>query len=202
VRDNDQWSLDVYNLLKRPVHQFDCTVDHAAAPCPECHFFQVCVEATSGAGAVAGRTNWALKKVLDESGLGHAPNRSLVMKMDIEGSEWPILAEMGPGAGGDVLKKFKQLILEFHWMDKTENHAQYLQAMQNLAAAGFRVAHVHGNNWRGMYREGGYSVPNVVEVTFVSEGQPLATCHDPERSVLDNVNNPNNPIDLPEAKLP
>lgn len=202
VEGHDKWSLDIYNLLKVPVNQFDCTVTHPAQQCPTCHFYQACLQAPSGAGALSHHQNWALQQALDNSGMGKAPERSLVMKMDIEGSEWPILAEMTPGGAGEVLKKFQQVILEFHWMDQRYKHGEYLKAMQNLLAAGFRVAHVHGNNYGGMYSEGAYSIPNVVEVTFVSSGQAAATCQDPVLSPLDTPNNPRSPHDLPEARLP
>lgn len=202
VNTQDQWSLDMYKLLKVPVNQFDCTNHQGAQQCSTCQLFEVCIQAQSGAGSVPGHRNWALQEVLNSTGMGSVPDRSLVMKMDIEGSEWPILAEMAPGGAGNVLKKFQQLIFEFHWMDKKSKHDQYLKAMQNLLAAGFRVAHVHGNNYGGMYREGDYEIPTVVEVTFVSSGQPLATCQDPAYSPLDAVNNPSSHVDLPSARLP
>jgi len=203
IKQHDKWSLDVFNLLKVPVVQFDCTVSHPPVQnCPSCQFFQACIKAPSGAGAVAGKQNWALQHALDASGLGQTPERSLVMKMDIEGSEWPIFAEMVSGGAGNVLKKFQQVAVEFHGMDQTHMHTQYLQAMQHLLDAGLRVVHVHGNNFGGTYWEGACSMPNVVEVTFLAGAQASPGCCDPQPHALDAVNNPANPVELPSAHLP
>lgn len=73
--------------------------------------------------------------------------------------------------------------------------------MQTILAAGFKVAHVHGNNHAGTYSKGGYRIPDVVEITFVADTPALATCENPKHNVLDTVNNPNS-IEIPDSVLP
>lgn len=199
VERHDKFSLDAYELFKTPVNQFDCTVQGPAQVCPSCHFHQVCISDPDGKGGLPGKTNWPMQQVLAESGQGKAADRSLFMKMDIEGAEWPILAANG---SAEFLIKFDQLIIEFHHLGVEGRHPQYLSAMQNLAAAGFRVAHLHGNNCCGVYRKGDYSVPKVIEVTYVSQGSPLAACQNPDYDQhLDAPNIPKWP-ELPSARLP
>jgi len=198
VRDNDRWSDDIYQLLSVPVNQFDCTVEGSPEKCAGCHFFQACLKGDNGQGGFPGKTSWTLQEALEQSGQGAASRASLLMKMDIEGSEWPILAS----SSTDQLQKFKQLLFEFHWLDKEYMHPNYLQAMQALSNAGFRVAHIHGNNYASMYNVHGYSIPSVNEVTFLLDSPQLESClTNPELDPLDSANNPSAP-ELPPARLP
>jgi hypothetical protein len=64
-----------------------------------------------------------------------------------------------------------------------------------LLRAGFRVAHLHGNNNQDMYQKENYSIPKVIEVTFVSKGEVLDHCLQSQlANSLDHANNP----DVPE----
>jgi len=184
VERHDQWSIDLYNLLKVPVYQFDCTVSKQAQECPACRFFPVCLQAESGAGGLRGKTSWSLGRILNETGSKDAIPKSLVMKVDIEASEWPVFME----TPGSVLSLFQQVVVEFHWLNKRRNHAQYFKAMDKLLGVGFQVVHVHGNNFRSSYFAGSYSIPEVVEVTLTSTGQRLEECHDPRELPLDMDN--------------
>jgi len=197
VEGHDKWSDDVYEALKVPVNQFDCTVDHPAQKCPDCHFFKACLSAPGGAGGISGKTNWDLEEALKQTGQGNATDRSLLMKMDIEGAEWFVYS----ANSGAPLKKFKEIIVEFHSIHHESSHPRYLKAMQTILAAGFKVAHVHGNNYAGTYQIGGYKIPDVVEITFVADTPALATCENPKHNVLDTVNNPNS-IEIPDSVLP
>jgi len=197
VEAHDQWSLDIYKVTQMPIHQFDCTVDDPAQPCPACDFNKICLKGASGEGGYPGGPNMDLSEILTLTGQSAAPRASLLMKMDIEGSEWPILAD-----GGADLTKFEQVIVEFHWLNQTDKHAQYAQAMKNLLDAGFSLWHLHGNNYNGMYTVAEYSIPKVLEATFLLEGQALKTClTGQEYSDGDRANNASAP-ELPMANVP
>jgi len=166
VEKHDQWSEDVASKLGLTVNQFDCTVEVSATrQCKSCKFFKKCVVAADGKHPVPGHESegWSLSQTLKETGQSNAAEGSLLMKMDIESSEWPIYASEPP----DALKKFGQLIVEFHNLSDEGRHAEYLQAMTHIKDAGFQVAHLHGNNFEGMYNNDGLTIPNVLEVTFV-----------------------------------
>lgn len=188
VEHHDQWSEDVIKNLRIPVNQFDCTVSESS--CASCKFFKKCIVSSDGQHPVPGHEadGWTLNQVLKETGEDSAPGGSLLMKMDIEASEWPVLSTEPP----EFLQKFGELIVEFHWLDREANHPMYLQAMQNILAAGFQVAHLHGNNYGGMYEVGEASIPNVVEVTFVHSAVRPGQCSTTQLydQQLDAPNNP------------
>jgi len=201
VEHHDKWSEDTIKNLGIPVHQFDCTVD--ASDCKACKFYKKCIVSADGKHPVPGHETegWSLQKALKETlqgkSLTQIADGSLLMKMDIESSEWPIYAS----EPADVLKKIGQLIVEFHGMKVEANHPMYLQAMQHIQAGGFKIAHLHGNNFEGMYETGGETIPNVVEVTFVhSSARPDGCAGDQLYETLDAPNNPG-VKELPMAHL-
>jgi len=198
VEHHDQWSEDVVKNLRIPVNQFDCTVD--ASDCKSCKFFKKCITSADGKHPVPGHEaeGWSLQEAVSQTSKGIAlaaiPDGSLLMKMDIESSEWPIYASEPP----KVLKKFGELLVEFHGLHDEVRHAEYLQAMQHISNAGFKVAHLHGNNHEGMYETGSETIPRVIEVTFVQgEARPTGCASDQLYEQLDATNN----ADLPELPL-
>lgn len=196
VEHHDQWSMDIYNLLKAPIYQFDCTVDGPAQNCADCHFHKYCLQGASGAGGHPEGPNMNMEQVLNATGQTWASSDSLIMKMDIEGAEWPIFADEHTG-----LSKFKQLIVEFHWLDDEASHALYATALRNIENAGLLVSHLHGNNFAGMYEKDGMQVPSVLEVTFIKGNPKLAQCQTQQQ--LHPLDSPNNPVteELPMANL-
>eukprot|EP00429_Kryptoperidinium_foliaceum_P072349 CAMPEP_0176057522 /NCGR_PEP_ID=MMETSP0120_2-20121206/28650_1 /TAXON_ID=160619 /ORGANISM="Kryptoperidinium foliaceum, Strain CCMP 1326" /LENGTH=316 /DNA_ID=CAMNT_0017391033 /DNA_START=63 /DNA_END=1013 /DNA_ORIENTATION=- len=201
VEHHDKWSQDMSALLKggsgrTVLHQFDCTVSSGQA-CPGCEFHKICIAAEN---ATEKQDFWSLSQVLKHTGLENTPDRSLIMKMDIEAAEWPILSSERT----DVLQKFRQVILEFHWLNQEAKHKQYDAAVQTLLQAGFSVVHIHGNNCGGgMYSVPGssVSVPNVLEVTFVADARRIECQNRQTISPLD-ADNAANIDSLPMATLP
>jgi hypothetical protein len=187
VEHHDQWSEDVMTNLGVPVNQFDCTVEGSG--CQECQFFKKCIVSADGQHPVPGHESegWTLQQALSKTGQGGAGDGSLLMKMDIESSEWPIYASEPP----EVLKKFGELIVEFHNLQDEARHEEYSQAMRHIQAAGLKVAHLHGNNYDGVYQSGGSSIPKVLEVTFVQSDSRPDGCLDEQR--YDGLDAPNRP---------
>lgn len=198
VEHHDLWSEDVTKHLGITVNQFDCTVN-SGSNCQACKFFKKCIVSADGNHPVPDHETegWSLNQALSETGQATAADGSLLMKMDIESSEWPIYASEPP----EVLKKFGELIVEFHNLQDQGRHAEYLQAMQHIQAAGFKVAHLHGNNYGSMYQTGDKSIPEVLEVTFVhGAARPEGCAADQLYEKLDAPNNPTAP-ELPNAHL-
>mmetsp|Transcript_89122 Transcript_89122/g.191229 ORF Transcript_89122/g.191229 Transcript_89122/m.191229 type:complete len:319 (+) Transcript_89122:122-1078(+) len=187
VEHHDQWSDDVGYELAVKVNQFDCTVSEGP-PCSNCQFFPKCIRSESGSEDAFPGQSVTLNKALELSGQKDAAQRSLLLKIDIEGSEWPIFADESK----ELLQKFQQIIVEFHSLDKVDKHPQYLKAVQNILHAGFRVAHLHGNNYAGMFTEGENRIPDVLEVTYISTGGGSeGSCSDEQVFLADDA--PNNP---------
>lgn len=207
VAEHDRWSYDIVSTLHVPVYQFDCTVKTAPA-CKGCQFYEKCLAPEKSKKAVniaevhdfpAART-YTMPEALAVSGQGHSHERSLLLKMDIEGREWSVLES----ASDDWLQKFQQIILEFHFLKYVEKHPNYVLSMQKLVKNGFRVAHLHGNNIDadGAIKMGDYTIPNVLEVTFIAGDSHKGTCQDIEQRLpLDARNDPKKP-ELPLSKFP
>mmetsp|Transcript_10649 Transcript_10649/g.24225 ORF Transcript_10649/g.24225 Transcript_10649/m.24225 type:complete len:293 (-) Transcript_10649:149-1027(-) len=197
VEHHDQWSEDVVNRLNIPVYQMDCTVIAPPEGCRNCHFFRKCLRAADGHDDNFPDRSWSLADALAAANVADAPERSLLMKMDIESSEWAIFEVEHV----DLLRKFQQVVVEFHGLRNEGKHDQMLKAIRTILAAGFQVAHLHGNNYAGMYRVGNYQIPNVLEVTFTS-GETRETCSHGQQYYkhLDHSNTGGREMDM--AKLP
>merc|ERR1740130_2149462 len=202
VEHHDKWSEDVIKNLGIPVNQFDCTVDRS--DCQGCKFFKKCITSADGNHPVPGHETegWSLQEAVSKTSkdteLAQIPDGSLLMKMDIESSEWPIYASEPPA----VLKKFGELIVEFHGLQFEQRHPEYLKAMQHILAAGFKVAHLHGNNYEGMYETGVDTIPQVLEVTFVHGAARSDGCM-ADQVYQQKLDAPNNPTanELPMAHV-
>ncbi|CAE7689596.1 AMY1.6 [Symbiodinium pilosum] len=131
IEHHDMWSMHIHDNFGVPIYQYDCTVDEPAAVCDKCKFFQSCLQGENGKGGFPDKTAWTLKQAIVKSGKDKLPDRSLLMKMDIEGAEWPTLGT----ASQETLSKFRQLLIEFHDLDDEKRHTEFLQTMQNLNKA-------------------------------------------------------------------
>lgn len=95
-----------------------------------------------------------------------APGRGdLVLQMDIEGAEWPVLIASGEG----TLGRFRVMVLELHDVQRVWERAglALMEAALGRLRGMFVVAHVHGNNRGGVVRRRGVAVPPLMEVTFL-----------------------------------
>lgn len=88
----------------------------------------------------------------------------LILKMDIEGSEWDTLA------AATKLGNCQQIALEAHWMLDLKYEAFYLkvvEALENLRKTHTPVW-VHANNNQPLLVMGAQPVPNVFEALFLN----------------------------------
>ena len=159
--------------------------------------------ATAGKGGFAGKTSWTLKEAVMKSGQKEEelPPRSLLMKMDIEGSEWPTLGT----SSTQTLTKFRQILMEFHGLGDESRHKEMLNTMRNLQASGFKVVHLHGNDFSPPYKKNGYSIPSALEVSLDAMVDAMDSCLvDETRDPLDQTNRRKvrDGHDLPLAHLP
>ena len=189
IEHHDKWSSDIYDSFHIPVYQYDCTVSRPPQGCGDCNFFPACLSSGKSNELFPGKTKWTLEEAIENSKMLNVPDRSLLMKMDIEASEWPVLANTSI----KTLKKFRQLIIEFHWLHHEYKHAEYLYVMHRLRDAGFRAVHLHGNNCCGTYGKEGFKIPKVIELTLDSSANELTACQNPTDVVfLDEPNKPQN----------
>ena len=116
--------------------------------------------------------------------------KCLMLKMDVEGAEWAILAE----TDDKVLKQFCQVVLEFHGLVSTNFETNYdvkIKALSKLNTL-FHVIHLHGNNYSGGYRAKDYLVPDVLEVSYIRKGPQIKIKQSQTISPIAGLDYPNN----------
>ena len=92
-------------------------------------------------------------------------SRDLILQMDIEGAE--IAAILGTPSA--ILRKFRHLIIEFHWLEHLLDPAglyMFEQVFDKLLAD-FDVVHCHPNNCLDAVRIGGIEIPQFLEISFL-----------------------------------
>lgn len=168
-----------------PVHQFDHTIEHPPARHEAITFHRrQIVPVADGRGE-------SLASALDLAGA--AP---CIIKMDIEGDEWPVL----DAATKDDLGRILQFACEFHDFHHATDpawHARALAVLEKLAAV-FGVVHLHANN-NGLLRcDGNVPFPEIIEVTFAN--RRFYDLEDSDDVFPTGLDAPNRP-DLPDIHL-
>jgi hypothetical protein len=184
IDTNADWDLAV---ARRgiAVQQFDHTVDRP--PVSHCllHFNSKRV-----VGLRRGRNDVSINSILVDAGT--LRDASVILKCDIEGTEWPVFRDCAP----QDLRRFAQIIVEFHDFSRAFEDAWLhtaVSAMSNLRAD-FDVFHVHGNNWRPMVLAGDDLFPDVLEVSFANRRRySFAASDELFPTPLDTPNNPERP---------
>jgi hypothetical protein len=122
----------------------------------------------------------------------------LLLQMDIEGSEYEVFL----AASGHVMKRFRIIVAEFHWLDQLwsrpffflANHA-FRKLLQTHACV-----HVHPNNRCGFSVVRGVKMPRVMEFTFVRRDRVHDGIHRTDfPHALDRDNVPAAPLVLPQC---
>lgn len=89
----------------------------------------------------------------------------LLVKADIEDSEWPAFAAASPA----TLRAMRQIVVEFHSTERfgeAEWRAEAFAALRAIAV-GHQSFHLHGNNAGGSLVIAGIPFPRIFEVSFV-----------------------------------
>jgi hypothetical protein len=90
----------------------------------------------------------------------------LILQMDIEGSEWPVLLD----TPDKTLKRFRIMVIEFHDLDQmmtTALGAKVFSTLLDKLSRNFKVVHLHANNAGGIHKFKGQVIPRVIELTFL-----------------------------------
>lgn len=98
-------------------------------------------------------------------GLCGGDGDTIVCKLDIEGSEWDVLASAAPAD----LARCRQVVVELHDFQRFAEpdwRSPATAALETLAGT-HQCVHVHGNNARLFAVVGGVPFPAVIEATFV-----------------------------------
>ncbi|MEO0547235.1 MAG: FkbM family methyltransferase [Pseudomonadota bacterium] len=172
------------------VFQYDHTVRDPAPDDSRMVFFPFGID---GHRSMDGRMR-TLEDLLRSN--GHQTCDDLILKMDVEGSEWPVLSTIGEG----TLAQFTQIVVELHGLAKLGSKRDWRKVEPALRAMTLNhvPVHIHGNNCSRTVEVNGRPFPNVLEVTLLRKDQAVFAdryCSFPTE--LDAPNDPN----LPEIIL-
>ena len=88
---------------------------------------------------------------------------NIFLKMDVEGGEYPWLLQIDEAQ----LKKFKQIVIEFHGITNDGwncNYSDKIKCLEKLSNTHY-IVHAHGNNYGPMLN----NIPDVIELTYVNK---------------------------------
>ena len=88
----------------------------------------------------------------------------LVLQMDIEGAEYPVIAGMTPG----LLSRFRIIILEVHGLENLFHSFSFdlMAGVFDKLLESHAVVHLHPNNCCGVAVSQGIEIPRVLELTL------------------------------------
>jgi hypothetical protein len=91
----------------------------------------------------------------------------LLLQMDIEGSEYEVVNSLDELN----LKKFKVMIIEFHYFEQVLTKMGYktIESVMKKILKYFDVAHIHPNNCCGSYKVNKTIIPSTLEITFMTK---------------------------------
>lgn len=158
ISDDVSWDLD---MAERgcDLFQYDHTINRLPRDHVNFHWHKLGI----GPRSASNRELKSLSQVLDDN--GHSERSDLILKMDIEGSEWRTIEE----ETSETLNKFSQLVIEFHWLTHLydPNHLRRFVDTLDKINLTHRVVHVHANNYGHVALIGGVLIPDSLEITFV-----------------------------------
>jgi len=133
--------------------------------------------------------------------VGRVPKPTdLLLKMDIEGSEWETLKN----TESKTLNMFRQIVVEFHWLENIFNDQYYetaLEVLHKLSETHF-VLNAHPNNNGDTLIVENLLFPGVIEVSYLRREsyEIYSDSLNSDDSIYVDLNRPCNP-DLPELYL-
>jgi hypothetical protein len=163
ISDDVSWDLDI---AKRgiPIFQYDHTINNLPVEHPLFKFHQLGI----GKHTDKERKIDTLQKIMERNG-HNTSDCDLLLKIDIEGSEWETFESLGE----NYLGKFKQIVCEFHHFSHVIKHGWYKKAKHvfDKLLSSHRIIHVHGNNCGPFLIIGNIPFPETLEVTLVRSDQ-------------------------------
>jgi hypothetical protein len=155
ISNNNEFEIELANMGATGF-QFDGSISHPPKLHERLGFRQAYVGRRSGFLSLQEMTRDGLKFM-------NMHPTAKILKLDIEGSEWDLLA-------GEDLADFDQIIIEMHGLFEVMriNGNLKLQVLNNLVE-NFYTIYANGNNCCGFTNIGGYPIPNIAEFSFVNK---------------------------------
>lgn len=166
----DDWSNYIKTTFNVVPDLFDC-FDPRAVEGTRMH--KICIGGATQRAIDARKDSFMdLYRLLQDK-----PDRSVLMKIDIESSEWQVLTELPVTS----LRKIASLTVEYHFMTKMGSRCCGMEKVKELferLAQEFIVVDGSAMRWGNEADcgiEGGYKWPNALSVSYVSKSFALQT---------------------------
>ena len=157
ISDDVSWDLEMaargYQLF-----QYDHTIQALPEEDPHFHWKKL------GLGGEDHGDIRTLETLMTEN--GHMDMAGMVLKIDIEGSEWETINSCSK----ELLEKFDQIVLEMHDLAVPQDKQAVISALRRLHETHFAV-HVHGNNYNFADHCGELITPNLLEITYLNRAK-------------------------------
>lgn len=151
-----------HSLLERgiPCHLADGTIDGPSFTHPLMTFERVNLGSQTAEGVVT-LSEWVNRHAAPEE-------NDLLLQMDIEGGEYPVLATTDPS----VLRRFRIIVMELHQLDELThlNGGVFNRRIHRCISPlldDFAVVHIHPNNCARVSHVAHYAVSRVMEFTLL-----------------------------------
>ena len=93
----------------------------------------------------------------------HLGEKNMILKIDVEGSEWLIFQEITP----NILNQFKYIIMELHFKKINENFDLYLECLKKINE-NHQIFHIHCCNCSPILDLGGENpICQTIEVSYI-----------------------------------
>jgi hypothetical protein len=168
-----------------PVWMFDPTVDGPPRPVPGARFLPIGLgDPARTPPGLEGCDLRPLDAIVEATGLRE--REDLILKIDVEGSEWAALRDADVG-------RFEQVLIEMHDLDRLADEARSVDvlATSSLLYATHYPVHIHANNERPFHRFDGIWFPEVVEVSYLR--RDLLRSAMPADALATHLDRPTNP---------
>lgn len=158
----DDVSWDKSMLIFCPnidIYQYDHTISNLPEENSKFHWEKL---------GVCGRYNEmqsnlkTLTMLVDKNGHNHEDN--MILKIDVEGAEYEVLANLPV----DTLKKFSQIVIEYHDLTNVTRGGNIISALERLNIT-HQLVHIHANNFLPYVSVQGKVLPQLLECTYLSK---------------------------------
>jgi hypothetical protein len=101
------------------------------------------------------------------------PTGDLILQMDIEGAEWPVLLNVSD----EVLSRFRIIVLELHFLGRLLDQVgfDFMFASLDRLLRRYHVVHLHPNNIVSPVTASGLTIPRLLEVTLLRNDRARPT---------------------------
>lgn len=152
ISDDVSFDLD---LAERghDIYMYDHTIEGLPVAHPRFHFYKRAID--TGAGS--------LQAILAEN--GHSERDDVILKMDIEHAEYDVIPATPPA----VLRQFKQIVIELHWITDVAKDNLYPSIISTLRALrrDHDAVHIHANNYGETRYVDCLPLPGCIELTLL-----------------------------------